>query len=435
MKHPMDLPMKGRAMDNRILDQLEAVYGEELALVQGDLGQLEQSVARTLKSLGSGLLQRLVNRDRNGYRGTWLACPCGGSVRFVGHRSRSIHTLFGWITIRRAYYHCSQCGRSQVPYDQTSGLGSEQLSPALARACCLLAVDDSFGEVSKKIGCLFGEEVSDTTVERLVHQVGSVSVQQQEQERQRFEVQREIPISQTQPQRLYVSVDGTTVHEQEGWHEAKIGCIYWEDERLRVHRYYVGRFCNSETFGWYLWLAACRWGLRGAVEVVYLGDGALWIRSEHDRHFPRAIFIIDWYHASEHVWDCGKILFGQGTARTDQWVEERLSLLWEGQTRVLLEDLKQQHRGHRGRQREALEDLIRYVSSNEEQMRYDVFRAQGYDIGSGAVEGACKHVVGKRLKQSGMIWSRPGSSAVLALRITWLNGHWQPFWEGKPMAA
>jgi hypothetical protein len=131
----------------------------------------------------------------------------------------------------------------------------------------------------------------------------------------------------------------------------------------------VGRFCDSATFGWYLWLAACRWGLRGAAEVVYLGDGAAWIRNEQARHFPRAIFIIDWYHASEHVWDCGQALFGKGTAMARQWVQERLSLLWNGQTRGLLENLQAQRRGHRGGKRKALDDLIRYLSTHEEQMR------------------------------------------------------------------
>lgn len=80
-------------------------------------------------------------------------------------------------------------------------------------------------------------------------------------------------------------------------------------------------------------------------------------------------------------------------------------------------------------------DLIRYISTNEEQMRYDVFRQKGYDIGSIAVEGACKYVVGKRLKQSGMIWSRSGSSSVLALRITWLNKRWEQLWENRPLVA
>lgn len=435
MEHFINLSRKGIAMDSRILDQLEEAYGEELALVRGDLGALEQKVGTIVKSLGVGLLQRLVNRSRNSYQGTWAACPCGGSLRFVGYRSKDIHTLFGWITVKRAYYHCSQCGRSQVPYDQASGLGPGQLSPALAKTCGLLAVDDSFGTVAKKIRGLFGEEVSDTTVERLVRQVGSVLLQQQEDALEQFRRTRDMPVSLVQPKRLYVSVDGTTVHEEDGWHEVKTGCIYWQDERFQRHKCYVGRFCCSEEFGWHMWLAACRHGLREAVEVVYLGDGAAWVRTEHDRHFRRAVFIVDWYHASEHVWDCGRALFGPASPLAEPWVQERLSLLWEGQTRKLLEDLQGQSRHHRGAKRKALEDVCGYLSQNEEQMRYDVFRAQGYAIGSGVVEGACKHVVGKRLKQSGMIWSRPGSSATLALRICWLNGQWDSFWEQKPLVA
>jgi len=156
----------------------------------------------------------------------------------------------------------------------------------------------------------------------VVRQVGSVSIRQQEQLRQRFQTQREIPMSQGQPARLYVSVDGTHVHEQEGWHEAKMGCVYGQDEPLGQHKCYVGRFCTSEEFGWHMWVAACQYGLREALEVVYLGDGAAWVRVEHDRHFQRAIFIVDWCHASEHVWDCGKALWGDGTTATKHWVEE-----------------------------------------------------------------------------------------------------------------
>ena len=44
-------------------------------------------------------------------------------------------------------------------------------------------------------------------------------------------------------------------------------------------------------------------------------------------------------------------------------------------------------------------------------------------------------IVGKRLKQSGMRWSRAGSSATLALRVTWLNNRWEQLWQKKPLAA
>ena len=144
---------------------------------------------------------------------------------------------------------------------------------------------------------------------------------------------------------------------------------------------------------------------------------------------------MDWYHAQQHIWDCSKVLFGEGTDAAKNWAEHRCGLLWDGWIRKLLKDLQRRRKKHRGRKLEAIKGLYRYIKTNEEQMRYDVFLSKGYHVGSGAVEGACKHVVGKRLKQSGMIWTRAGSSATLALRIIWLNKEWNRLWSQKPLAA
>jgi hypothetical protein len=422
-------------MDNKIMEELEAAFGQELALVKDDLGALERTVQSKLRQLGRGLLQRLLDRQPHGYQGSSIPCSCGSSKRFVTHRAKGIHTLFGWLELRRAYYHCSSCKRIEVPYDRTMGLGDQQLSPGLARACCLLAVDDSFEQSSRKAAELLGQDVSANSIERLVHQVGQTILNEQDRNLEEFFAQREFPEAQTKPERLYVAVDGTTVHEKDGWHEAKMAAIYWENDCQEGMSRFVGRFSNSESFGWHVWLEACRCGLRQAPEVVFLGDGAAWIRHERRRHFGRATFIIDWYHASEHLWDCGKVLFGEGRQRTKRWVRLRQGWLWDGYTKKLIDDLAGQIKVYRGGKRKALIQVHKYIKDNEEEMRYDVFRNQGYDIGSGAVEGSCKHVVGKRLKQSGMIWSRLGSSATLALRITWLNREWDRLWSRKPLAA
>jgi hypothetical protein len=400
-------------MNTKILDMLEECFSEEFALVRNDLSALEALIQQKMQLLGQGLLQRTVNSQRNGYENSSMACECNGSMRFVQHRSREIHTLFGWIKIRRAYYYCPECRKSLFPYDLASGLGPEQLSPGLAKACCLLAVDDSFEQVCRKIDELFGQAVSANTIERLAHQVGSVVLEQENADLVNIRKSRDVPEAQVTPNRLYIAADG----------------------RKEKKGRYVGRFDNSKTFGWHLWLEACRCGLRQAEQVIVLGDGAGWIRNERRKHFGRSTFIIDWYHASEHVWDCGKTLFGEGSKETDEWVSQSLDLLWDGWTKKLLDSLKEQRKRHRGVKRQVICGLIRYISTNEEQMRYDVFRAKGFDIGSGAVEGACKHVVGKRLKQSGMIWNRLGSSSMLALRITWLNKRWEQLWEKKPLAA
>jgi len=321
------------------------------------------------------------------------------------------------------------------PPGRQSGLGPGRLSAGLAKACCLLAVDDSFEQTCRKIGQLFGQKVSPNTIDRLTHQVGSVLLQQEDEQLIDFQINRQIPDAQITPKRLYIAADGTTVHETDGWHESKLGVIYWEDGRRHRSSHYVGRFDNSEIFGWHLWFQACRCGLHEADEVVFLGDGPPWIRTERRRHFGRATFIIDWYHASEHLWDCAKALFGEGSKAAEKWVRKRESWLWDGRTRKLLNDLQKQQKHHSGRKREDLAVLHRYIRDNEQEMRYDVFRARGYEIGSGAVEGACKCVVGKRLKQSGMIWNRTGSSAILALRIAWLNAKWDQLWQDKPLAA
>ena len=68
-------------------------------------------------------------------------------------------------------------------------------------------------------------------------------------------------------------------------------------------------------------------------------------------------------------------------------------------------------------------------------MDYPTYRADGLSIGSGPIESACKRLVGGRLKGPGMRWNAPGADAILALRITWLNGDWHDLWKSKPLAA
>ena len=65
-------------MDSKILDELEAAFGQELALVGDDLGALETAVQGKLRQLGQGLLQRLLARQPHGYQGSSIPCSCGG---------------------------------------------------------------------------------------------------------------------------------------------------------------------------------------------------------------------------------------------------------------------------------------------------------------------------------------------------------------------
>ena len=62
-------------------------------------------------------------------------------------------------------------------------------------------------------------------------------------------------------------------------------------------------------------------------------------------------------------------------------------------------------------------------------MKYDECLAAGYPIGSGVVEGACRHLIKDRMEHTGMRWLPSGAQAMLDLRATYLNVEWNGFWK------
>ena len=111
-------------------------------------------------------------------------------------------------------------------------------------------------------------------------------------------------------------------------------------------------------------------------------------------------------------------------------------MLWEGRWRELVQSLPDERKAMRSpAKRQAVQELETYLGNQGERLAYDRFRAAGYDIGSGRVESACKHVVAVRMKRSGMIWSDDGAQDILSLRAVRLNGEWDRFWATKPLLA
>ena len=74
----------------------------------------------------------------------------------------------------------------------------------------------------------------------------------------------------------------------------------------------------------------------------------------------------------------------------------------------------------------ALQGEINYFTANQQRMDYPLYRSCGLPIGSGVVEGACKNVVAKRMKQSGMSWSLDGAKEMLQLRASVMSHR---FWD------
>ena len=146
---------------------------------------------------------------------------------------------------------------------------------------------------------------------------------------------------------------------------------------------------------------------------------------------PRLTLILDLLHVMTYLWSAAYSFHDEGSAEAGRWVMAKLRLLLEGKVGYLIGSLKQSvtKRKLRGNKREAVEKAIHYMESNKAYMRYDQYLAKGYPIGSGVIEGACRHLVKDRMELAGMRWSKEGAEAVLQVRAIEANGDWEDFWQ------
>ena len=404
------------------------------------LEALEGQVQAGLHTLGGEILQELVDLVGTGKTEGPILCPkCNEPMDLVRYQGKWVETLLGPIRPERAYFHCSDCHEGHVPLDHQLGLGADSLSGGLEEALCLLAAHMPLETAVATVRRLLRVEVDDNTVQRAVRRVGTELSARQERWAAQAWRAAEPPQMEAEepPTRLYISVDGTTAHLQEGWKEVKVAALY-ETEAVAqtdgttvvraVNITYVVSFEDAPTFARYVYLEAARRGLEQAEEVIVLGDGAEWIWNRIARFCDRPVEIVDFYHASEHVWHVGQALYGEGTEATEEWVTLRLDALLQEGPASLLSSLWAATGQASADARDILRREINYFSKHKERMRYPALKEAGYHIGSGSVESACKRIIGARLKQAGMIWTPEGAEAMAQLRATILSERWDEFW-------
>ncbi len=78
------------------------------------------------------------------------------------------------------------------------------------------------------------------------------------------------------------------------------------------------------------------------------------------------------------------------------------------------------------------EDQLRYFRNQRERMNYPEYLRLGFPIGSGAVEGACRHVASDRFRGTGMRWKSKTAEPLLHLRAALLT---RPDLDLRPYAA
>jgi len=163
--------------------------------------------------------------------------------------------------------------------------------------------------------------------------------------------------------------------------------------------------------------------------VVAIMDGETKLRDLQELKLGRAIGILDIWHVTEYLWKLAYCFHPEGSDAAEAFVETYLRKLLEGNVRRVLGGIRQMatKRGLSKQRREKAEQYLNYFAQRCETMKYDEYLAAGYPIGSGVVEGACRHLVKDRMEQTGMRWRIVGAQAVLSLRAIYVNDDWDTF--------
>jgi hypothetical protein len=299
-----------------------------------------------------------------------------------------------------------------------------------------------FTAASRLLADLAGVSVGAKSIERVAEADGLAAEAEQAERAGEIVAGRLVPLlpapkpGRPVPDMLYVAIDGTGVpmrssetDGRKGKHpdgrartrEVKLAALFTQTAtgpdgypvRDPDSTSYLASFETSEVFGGLTKAAALERGHDHLRQTVILGDGARWIWTLADKHFPAATQIVDLFHAREHLHTLAALLEFI-TPDPPAWLQARLAELDSGDIAAIATAVGEYE--ILGPKAEQIAKELAYFTSNNHRMRYAHYRQMGMFIGSGVVEAGCKAVIGQRLKLSGMHWSTRGATGITTLR-------------------
>jgi hypothetical protein len=332
------------------------------------------------------------------------------------------------VTLRRAAFACRSCRARAHPLDERLGVDG-LVSPHAQRLLCLAGAGQSFEAAARALRELAGLHVCDNTVRRACDRHGAAMRAWQRDDPGTGAAFREAKGD------VEFQTDGTSVNTTEGWREMRLSIFAkrepgepvtdlggWDGQRLPAPtaRAATAGIRTSDALGPQWRRAAARLGLKDATAITVLADGAKWIWGQVERNLPGAGGVLDIYHASEHIHAAAAALHGEAEAARG-WAEAARRTLLESGAAGLLAELD----GAGG----ATAELAAYLAPHADHTNYRRRLAEGRSIGSGLVEGACRTVVGRRLKQTGARWRVRRVERMASLCCVLYSDQWEAYWK------
>lgn len=234
---------------------------------------------------------------------------------------------------------------------------------------------------------------------------------------------------------LYIQADGATVNtrveDENGstWKENKLGIFFSEDDIYKRknksnvinHKEFVSYLGNVDTFRILLFAKAVELEYWKYKNIVFISDGATWLRNMISELFPEAIQILDKYHLIENIYEYAKYIFNDDTKKVEKFKDKIIGYCYSNEYDLIVKQLNK------------YKDIVIpkticnlpvYLENNKDKIKYFLYEHNGWFVGSGAIESSNKSVVQLRLKQAGMRWGVDGANYIIALRCMVESNNW-----------
>ena len=332
-----------------------------------------------------------------------------------------------------------------------------RLSPAVERLTTLCgAVADSFEKGAELLTETAGIRLSETTVQKTTEATGERIADYLDRGRTFGGKQAWDWFQDALGQKVgYIAIDATGVRQQ-GKYGAKaegrmayVGMIFNplpDPERVfeklpkpgvSMRARYISGLYPLAEMGPLLRRQGAQVGLDQADVWVALCDGGVGLEDFLRENFPRVeAVILDFFHATEYLAKLAAAVHPGDEEGALEQTKQWSRLLRDEGGHAMIAVLEAWEMPKVRGVAAVWDEVLGYFRNQVHRMDYPTYEANGWYIGSGAVESACKTVVGQRLKGSGMRWSEMGAHWVCHVRALYRSEHsqWTAFWQ-RSLAA
>ena len=373
--------------------------------------------------------------------------PLSGQ-RLVHRRTRpmQLHTVVGMIQLEVLHGQDPVDLHWGCPVRECWGLTChQQLSLALEDKLAFTVTATASYEEAAAVAQKWGVPVDDSTLHALTQRLG-------ERAEACTQEQLQHPPQERQPERAptklaVLMLDGWQVRQRGPgwgkkktkesrveWHEWKTGIGYHQEQSgvtaggrgVITEKIVIGWQGDPVEFGRRLHWEALRSGLGRAQVKLVAGDGAPWIWNLAQDRWAGATEVLDFYHASQHLWELGRALQDEDEALTAKWVEPRRHQLRHGKQKQVLTEIAGL-KAPGGQAGAVVRREQNYFTTHAGRMNYQSLHRRGWPIGSGPVESTCRQRQ-CRFKRAGQFWTAKGMRRLGALTEARYNHHWDELW-------